>query len=264
MARGESMGLARVKLFAKRAVRGAFKEVHWIEIQLKSGEIDKGTYYDKLTELVMRRVLTPTAVCIDIGCHAGSILRLMMKYAPNGRFLAFEPLPQFYEKLLRDFDASKVHVYDLALSDSVGTSSFNYVVSNPGYSGLKKRRYDRVDEIDRSIEVRTDLLDNVIARENIGRVAFIKIDVEGAEYLVMKGAESTIRKDKPVIVFEHGLGGSEYYGTRPEDVFSFLCDICGLRISLLSDFLFRKASLESSAFCEQFYKGKNYQFIAHK
>jgi FkbM family methyltransferase len=81
---------------------------------------------------------------------------------------------------LRDFESSNVHVYDLAASDSVGTSSFDYVVSNPDYSGLKKRRYDRMDEIDRSIEVRTDLLDNVIARENIGRVVFIKIEVEGA------------------------------------------------------------------------------------
>jgi hypothetical protein len=72
----------------------------------------------------------------------------------------------------------------------------------------------------------------------------------------MKRAESTIRRDKQVIVFEHGLGGSEYYGTRPEGVFSFLCDTCGLHISLLSDFLLRKESLDPIAFCEQFYKGK--------
>jgi hypothetical protein len=87
------MGLARVELFVKRAVRGAFKEVRSMEIQLKTGEIDKGTYCDRLTESVMRKVLTPTVVYIDIGCHNGSIRGLMMKHVPNGRFLAFELWP---------------------------------------------------------------------------------------------------------------------------------------------------------------------------
>jgi hypothetical protein len=55
----------------------------------------------------------------------------------------------------------------------------------------------------------------------------IKIDVEGAELLLIRGARETIAKNKPVIVFEHGLGGADSYGHTPEQVFDLLID-CGL------------------------------------
>jgi len=239
------------------------KDVRFTEFLLNKGLIDKNTYYDILTELVMQRALIPESVCIDVGCYKGSILRLMMKYAPNGRFLAFEPLPHLYKKILKKFSSDAVSVHNLALSDSKGTSSFNWVESNPAYSGLKKRRYDRPNETDSQIEVKVDTLDNILGKEPVGKVSLIKIDVEGAEYFVLKGAENCIKRDKPVIVFEHGLGGSDCYGRKPEDVFELLYDRCGLRISLLSNYLLRKPPLDLKGFCEQFYKGKNYYFIAY-
>lgn len=247
-----------------RVLRAAPGKVRWIELQLKRGRINNSTYYDRLTELVMQKTLTSRSVCIDVGCYKGSILRLMMSYAPNGTFLAFEPLPHLYEQLLADFEGDAVRVYNLALSQSIGVSTFNYVTSNPAYSGLKKRRYDRPSETEKQIEVATDTLDNIIDKELLPRVSFIKIDVEGAEYLVMKGAERCIKTAKPVIVFEHGLGGADCYGHKPEDIFDLLCHKCGLKISLLSDWLLNKQSLKLDKFCDQFYRGKNYYFIAHR
>jgi hypothetical protein len=137
------------------------------------------------------------------------------------------------------------------------------VVSNPAYSGLKKRRYDRPNETDSQIEVKVDTLDNILGKESVGKVSLIKIDVEGAEYFVLKGAENCIKRDKPVIVFEHGMGGSDCYGNKPEDVFELLHDRCGLRISLLSDYLLRNQPLDLKGLCDHFYKGKHYYFIAY-
>lgn len=66
---------------------------------------------------------------------------------------------------------------DVALSDAKGTSSFNYVISNPAYSGFVKRRYDRPHEADTTITVRTNLLDDLIDPGD--HVSVIKVDVEG-------------------------------------------------------------------------------------
>ena len=258
---GKTVKLIRI---VTRLILGkAPKDVRFTEFLLSKGLIDRNTYYDILTESVMQRVITPASVCIDVGCYKGSILRLMMKYAPAGRFLAFEPLPHLYKKILEKFNSDAVRVHNLALSDSAGTSSFNGVESNPAYSGLKKRRYDRPNETDSQIEVKVDTLDNILGKEPVGKVSFIKIDVEGAEYFVMKGAEKCIKRDRPVIVFEHGMGGSDCYGMKPEDVYELLHDRCGLRISLLSDYLLRKSPLDREGFCDQFYKGKHYFFIAY-
>ena len=61
-------------------------------------------------------------------------------------------------------------------------------------------------------------------------IHFMKIDVEGAELQVLRGAIQTILKYKPVIVFEHGLGAADHYGTKPEDIYDFLVSECGLSI----------------------------------
>lgn len=181
--------------------------------------------------------------------------------APKGRFFAFEPLPEFYKKLSGSFTSPPVKVFNLALSDREDVVSFNYVVSNPAYSGLRKRRYDRPNEADCTITVPTDRLDAIIGEHD--HVDFIKIDVEGAELQVLRGGVRTINRCKPVIVFEHGIGAADCYGTKPEQVYDLLCDECGLRISLLDKWLVGRQPLSREGFCEQFNKGLNYYFIAH-
>jgi Methyltransferase FkbM domain len=147
------------------------------------------------------------------------------------------------------------------LSDAKGSSTFNYVISNPAYSGLVKRRYDRPHEDDRTIIVRKNLLDALIDPGD--RVSVIKIDVEGAELQVLRGAAKTIRRDRPLVVFEHGLGAADFYGTNPEDVYDLLCGECGLSISLLHRYLLGHDVLSRSAFREQFERSSNYYFVAH-
>jgi Methyltransferase FkbM domain len=106
-------------------------------------------------------------------------------------------------------------------------------------------------------KVRTDLLDNIVSE----RIDLIKIDVEGAELQVLRGAVNTIRKSKPVIIFEHGYGAAEYYGTTPEQVYDLLTE-CGLHLSLMEDWLKGDSSLIREGFAAQFYQGEFY-FMAY-
>ena len=95
------------------------------------------------------------------------------------------------------------------------------------------------------------------------RIALIKIDVEGAELEVLEGGKSVISRDKPLVIFEHGLGAADCYGTTPEDIYDLLYDECGLEVSLLDDWLQGLPYLTRAAFCDQFYGRKNYYFLAH-
>jgi FkbM family methyltransferase len=221
---------------------------------------NRGVIYDHLTKLVIKKSLQHDSTCVDVGCHKGYILRMMMHYAPRGKFHAFEPLPDFYSELVDSFKTKNVKVYNTALSNKQGTATFNYVVSNPAYSGFIKRRYpDHEEEI--TITVNTDLLDNIF--DHSQRVSFIKIDVEGAELQVLEGARNVIGRDKPIIVFEHGLGVADVYGIRPEDVYDLLYTKCGMRVSLLEDWLNNRQPLLKQEFHDQFYKSLNYYFVAH-
>jgi FkbM family methyltransferase len=228
-----------------------------------SSAADRNRLYDIQTIEVMKRVLQENSNCVDVGCHKGRILKEMLRIAPKGTHFAFEPLPRVYQGLLKSFRSSaNLRLYDCALSDTAGTATFQHVVSNPGYSGLRSRRYDRPHEQVLEITVKTNLLDNLIPGHT--PIQFIKVDVEGAELQVFKGAIETIRTSRPVIVFEHGLGGADHYGTSPENVYDLLAVQGGLKLYLMAEWLERNgsAALSREAFCEQFSSGKNFYFMA--
>jgi FkbM family methyltransferase len=221
--------------------------------------LTKNQKYDALSSRIMRKTISSKSICVDVGCHKGEVLDEMIKYAPEGIFYAFEPIPAMFDVLQNKYGVN-VNLFPFALSDQNGETKFQHVVSNPAYSGIKRRTYQGEEEIN-VIQVLQKRLDDIIPAQS--KVDFIKIDVEGAEMQVLKGAANTIKRSKPVIVFEHGLGASEHYGTTPEDLHLFLTNECGLRISTMDGFLKSESNLEIESFSKQFHKGENYYFVAH-
>ena len=169
--------------------------------------------------------LAPDSNCIDVGCHRGDVLREMGRLAPHGRHIAYEPVPASYEALAAEFP--DVDVRQAALSNEAGESSFTYVVDEPSFSGLRRRQYAGPRKLE-ELTVRTERLDDALPEGYVPR--FVKVDVEGAERLVFEGAIETLRRYRPIVFFEHGQGASDYYGTRPGDVYRLLVEEAGMRI----------------------------------
>lgn len=215
--------------------------------------------YDRLTVAVMERVLEPASNCIDIGASAGVLLQQMVRLAPRGKHFAFEPLPHFYRTLVKRFPDVRIH--NVALSDAAAESTpFQHVVSNPAYSGLRRRAYERPDERIEEIVVRTARLDELIPADV--PIRLVKIDVEGGEYQVLGGGAETVRRNRPFVVFEFGMGGADWYGVEPEDMYRRLSGY-GLQVSLLPDWLSGKRPLEEREFAAEFRDCRNYYFLAH-
>ena len=217
--------------------------------------------YDIYTKKIMQKVLLKNSSAIDIGCHKGEILDEILRFAPNGKHFAFEPLPHLFDFLKSKYEGKQIFLSPIALFDTKGVTDFNYVVSAPAYSGIRKRKYDMPDVRIKQLTVDTDLLDNIIPENQ--RIDFIKIDVEGAEFNVLQGGIKTIQRNKPVIIFEFGLGAAEFYGSKPAEFFSFLSESCGLCISTLKGFLDGERCLDLQQFSDHFTGKTEYYFIAY-
>lgn len=186
--------------------------------------VRRGMLDNVAMEAVVAAVLKPDSHTIDVGASTGDVLRHLLRVAPRGRHVAYEPIPHHARFLASHFPG--VDVRETALSDSDGTSTFQYVVGRPAYSGLLLRpdvstRQEPVQTL--SVAVRR--LDNDLPEDVHPKL--MKIDVEGAEVRVLRGAVATLREYRPIILFEHGY--SEIYGTSSADLWDILDD-CGYRL----------------------------------
>jgi FkbM family methyltransferase len=223
-------------------------------------DLTKNLEYDRLTKKIIKEVVSTNSNCIDVGCHKGEILDEIISSAPNAYHFAFEPIPLFFENLKTKYNNyNNITFLPFALADKNGTASFNYVKNAPAYSGLNKREYAHKQPDIKEINVEIKRLDDLIDK-NL-KVDFIKIDVEGAELGVLKGATRIIENNKPVIIFESGIGASDYYGTSPENVFDFFDKEVKMKVSLLKGFLERK-SLNRQEFIDVYNRREEYSFVA--
>jgi FkbM family methyltransferase len=202
-------------------------------------------------------VLAPDDCCIDVGAHRGTVLAEMLRVAPAGHHLAFEPIPELAELLRREHP--QVEVRCAALSDHAGQSEFAHVRGTAeGWSGLRFRPLPTGEPADvAQITVPLEVLDEVLGPGLRPRV--IKIDVEGAEEQVLRGALETLRRHRPVIIFEHGSGSAEAFGTTPGDIHALLGEELDYRIFDLDG----NGPYALEEFKRTFYSGERVNFVAH-
>lgn len=93
--------------------------------------------YDALIKKIMRIVLEEDSSFIDVGCYRGDFLIEANKFAPSGSHIGFEPIPDIYNKVIKSLGGVN-DIRQLGISDERGETTFNYVKSNPLYSGIKK------------------------------------------------------------------------------------------------------------------------------
>jgi hypothetical protein len=148
-----------------------------------------------------------------------------------------------------------VEVRDAALSDRAGERAFAHLLDEPGWSGFVGRATPGGSAVE-TIIVRCERLDDALP--NDVHPAFIKIDVEGAEEEVLQGARNTLRRDRPTVVFEHGAGSADHYGTTPDRIHQLLAEELGYRIFGLAG----DGPYTVDRFVEIFARGERVNFVA--
>ena len=220
---------------------------------------EKSSLYDYQTIRIMERVLTRDSNAIDIGAFEGGMLQHMLRLAPGGHHVAFEPQPDRHQRLVAKYPNVTVHPF--AVGREAGTATFHCMREHPALSGLSRRERDLPHETATEIRVPVESIDRVIPGDV--PVAMVKIDVEGAELDVFRGARNTLRRTRPVVVFECGLGGADYFGAAPGDLFDVVTVDIDLRISLLGGWLAGESPLSRPSFIDRFERRLDFYFVAH-
>jgi FkbM family methyltransferase len=177
--------------------------------------------WEKELELGYRHFLGFNSTVIDIGGHAGRHSDIFIHQIGCKEVYIFEPIPSKYEHLVNRYLSNpNVTVKQVALSSSVGKSEFVINHGAPEESGLKERIYNNPElKILEKIIVATDTLDNIFI--DASAVEYIKIDTEGGEIDILRGAVSIIQKFRPFISVEYGKPSYSAYGHNQDTLFLY-------------------------------------------
>ena len=197
-------------------------QVGQLQVAASPDDIDVGKQilsgsYEPHVTAVIKRELKPGMHVVDVGANCGYFSMLALTYVGDqGRVWAIEPNfsnVRLLEVARRCNKSENLFIIPAAAGDAFGPVKLNAAYSNGTISKLT----NSMDEVFTAVLACQIPLDCIF--ENESHVDFVKIDVEGAEYLALKGFERTLDRCHPTIVSEFapnmmpgisGVSGADY------------------------------------------------------
>ncbi|MDQ3193231.1 MAG: FkbM family methyltransferase [Bacteroidota bacterium] len=182
--------------------------------------------FEKDEQQFLNSFLKPGATFLDIGANIGFFSLLASKKVQNhGKVFSFEPVPSTFKKLKENIEINKcknITVFNNALSDNKETLAMQ--VSIDGFDAWNSFGKPSGGNKFSEIQFQTDTIDNLISTKLFSdKIDLIKIDVEGWELFVLKGAEKILLSDYGTVFMiefnDENFKGAGYIGN---DIFDFL------------------------------------------
>ena len=189
----------------------------------------KDGYYEKNVAHWIQKILSiqDYPAFYDVGANNGyySLVALLM----GSNVYAFEPTISSYKILkknisyLREFTNRNIVINKLALSDKKELGYIN-VYTSSGNNSIADRNIPINHELKyiKKQKINIDKLDSYLISKSAKRPTFIKIDVEGNELMVLKGAKKTIEKHRPSLIVEYSESTTKDAGYNRKDIYKFL------------------------------------------
>ncbi|HEV7699456.1 MAG TPA: FkbM family methyltransferase [Pyrinomonadaceae bacterium] len=220
----------RMLVYPHRDLRAAARDGRPFWIDLSTGMHDRVYFYGEyelaLSEIV-RTLIEPGDTCIDAGANFGWYATMFSKLAgPEGRVVAFEPVSDTFTELQRNValqgSPSNLTIEPMALGDRSGEIDLYLGEGqSTGHASFAKPN----SKIVSSARAKLRTLDIYLDENKIEAVDLIKIDVEGAELMLLAGANKLFdQKVPPIFMMEVAKEQAAKFGATHNDILGYLDD----------------------------------------
>jgi len=212
------------KIFSRPVFQSIFESL--LNFSLKALNIGEGqsveTSGEKVVFKILNKIANEKVVVFDVGAHTGEWYNLFKEnYTKDSVVYSFEPSKESYLKLLeiKDFN---FHPENLALGDKTG-ETFLFSPGNAGSPGSYISDEGMSANKENSDKVTITTINKYCHDNNIKNIDLLKLDVEGYEIKILKGAKEMLKNDViKMIQFEFGAPSPEKYSLK--DFFDLLTD----------------------------------------
>ena len=188
------------------------------KIMVLQGEMSYGSPYIEIyiLDAYNIRLLKEGMIVVDVGANIGVYTILAAeKVGKNGKVIAIEPEPKNYQQLLKNIKLNNfqnVIPINIALADHNGSEKL-YISYCAGLHSLIAS-----ENTISSIKVPLKTVDKLLEELNLKKIDIIKIDTEGSELPVLKGAEKTLKANPNIKI----IVAAEHYPSEIKEVSQFL------------------------------------------
>ena len=187
----------------------------WI-LHLMKGKLFSFASFEVVSNI--KKTVPKIDLILDVGANSGQFSKVVSNLYPNAQIETFEPLPDLYAKIRKQFETNKnVTIHNVALGNEIGSIKFNknkygHISSILDISEENKHYPKEKNDLNQ-IEVAIKTLDSYAFLSNKPKsISLLKLDVQGYELEVLKGGEKTI-EHLDYIVIEANL--EELYVNQP-------------------------------------------------
>jgi FkbM family methyltransferase len=161
--------------------------------------------YETPTTAFMMRTVKEDHVCIDVGANFGYYSCMMAHLAWRGRVLAYEADPQMHALLVDNvainWSEGIVQPFNTAVGADFGTLTLHRWIDRSGNTGvISPRHYPGFELATEQFDIACLPLDSLV--DDLHRLDLVKVDVEGAETMVVAGMGRLVQQFRPVVVLE--------------------------------------------------------------
>lgn len=177
--------------------------------------------YEPYLKIHYKKLIKPGDTVLDVGANIGfHSLYFAELTGPTGKVFSFEPIQVNYDAFKHNLSLNnfiQIIPQQIALGNENNTLAIHLDLeqSNPGAFNL-------LTEGTKNHTIKCEKGDDFSNNLGIDKVNFIKIDVEGYEYEVLKGLKSTIHRSRPIINFEYDKNYQSISNNDPLSIFLFL------------------------------------------
>lgn len=179
-------------------------------------------YYEKSLGDLIKKMLRPGDVFLDIGANVGYFSLLAAAIQPRCRIFSFEPVKDLFEKLEQNIFLNQIKNINavnaatgevdeerklfLSGSDNLGMSSFQ---EPENFSGMKET-------------VKVISIDHWFESSGLSKIDLLKLDVEGSELATLKGMKEVLQNQRPALIVEVNPETLSMFTLKPDDIYDYL------------------------------------------
>ncbi|MDH5722524.1 MAG: FkbM family methyltransferase [Alphaproteobacteria bacterium] len=201
----------------------------------------KAIFYQHHQEIrpLLGNYIKPDSVVIDVGAHSGQFAKLFSRMAPEGQIYAFEPgkYPlSILNKVKTLCSLKNVEIVPFGLGAQKQNLTLKTPIKKSGSLGfgLAQIGENTSGGKFKTEEIGITSLDAFVKEFSLDRLDFIKADIEGFEYEMLRGATETLAKFKPAIMLEVSQIRLQQIGANPDDIWDMLIPL-GYKSALIGN-----------------------------